>query len=492
MNKTTLSIIPHFTHIVLITCPVLLILGIGLGLTACVVQAPQPSAYTPTAFVANIVPSPSSVQKEINVEQLTAQTTPSLPIALINPAGVSVNFWYSMPSEQILPLIDEFNKTNQWGIVVKGWMQSSNNDLSEYISQGLLQKDNPQVAMAFTDQAVRWDIRNEVVDLTPFIKDIQWGLKADESDDYFEYVWRYGVVNQKRLSVPALMTGKFFFYNQTWAKEMGFDQPPSTTEEFTKQVCAGNEYRKQDDKVENDYTGGWLANIEPGVMLGWFYAFGGDIINQSNVKEQYSFDTEANQSAFFFLKNLYDKNCIYVSTEAYGDEEFVQRRALVVSGGTVDLPYQKMAFLEANSQDEWTMLPFPSQTQQTYTPIQIPSFVLLPAKPEEQLASWLFVRWMLSPSSQAKWSSLSGYYPARISARDLMEVYAKANPQWKAGYDWLSKGKSEPVLPSWGSVRWALQDANIQLFRPYFTTERVPLTLQELDRTSMEMIEMRR
>jgi hypothetical protein len=62
----------------------------------------------------------------------------------------------------------------------------------------------------------------------------------------------------------------------------------------------------------------------------------------------------------------------------------------------------------------------------------------------------------------------------------------------ESGYDLLTYGKTEPKLPSWSSVQWALQDASTQLFRPYFTIERVPLTLQELDKTAQELIDMGR
>ncbi len=493
MKIKSSSIFPHISPMGIFFLWGICLLSAGLILSACAGQPSPPAAVstapaveassTPAAPITSTLPIPSPTPTEI-------------PIALVDPKGATINFWHSLPLEQIDPLIEEFNKINPWGITVKASQQSSNNELSEQIAQGLLQKDAPQLALAFTDQAVRWDARNEVPDLNNFLSDPHWGWKEDDTKDFLEQVWQYGIVNNKRLSVPALISGKFFFYNKSWAKEIGFEQPPASLEEFAQQVCAANEFQKKDSNVDNDYTGGWLANDDPIVMLGWLYAFGGGIVSESDVnilRSVYRFDTEANEEAFFYLKDLIDKNCIYVSTEFYGDEEFSNRRALVVSGSTVDLPYQQLAFEEIGSKDEWTLFPYPThQKGQFVVPLRIPSFILLPATPEQEVASWLFTTWMLSPSTQAKWASLSGYFPARTSARSLMDVYAEGHPQWKSGYDLLTYGKTEPKLPSWSSVQWALQDASTQLFRPYFTIERVPLTLQELDKTAQELIDMGR
>ncbi|PIZ25991.1 MAG: ABC transporter substrate-binding protein, partial [Chloroflexi bacterium CG_4_10_14_0_8_um_filter_57_5] len=42
-------------------------------------------------------------------------------------------------------------------------------------------------------------------------------------------------VNGQRLGAPAQRSARFLFYNQTWARELGFSAPPATADEFRQQ-----------------------------------------------------------------------------------------------------------------------------------------------------------------------------------------------------------------------------------------------------------------
>lgn len=407
--------------------------------------------------------------------------------------GITVNFWHTWPEEQILPLVEEFNRTNTWGITVAPWYQSNSARLSENVRRAMLENDAPQVALGYTDQAVLWDKVGNLANLDDFIKSSQWGIEEEEQQDFHEVFWKYGLVDGKRLGIPALASGVFLFYNQSWAYDLGFSNPPADIQSFKEQACAANAAMKTDTKPENDSTGGWMVNTDPATILSWLYAFGSEVISESDKdihNSVYRFDSENAQDSFFYLRDLYDKKCVWVSTEGYPDEEFVDRRALFVTGGPVDLPYQTIAFTEGGSSDQWTIIPFPSSANDPVVITQVPSFSIIRSTPEEDMAAWLFARWMTSPSIQAKWSALTGYFPVRSSVNDLMGEYAGSHPQWSMARDLIKYARTEPVLPSWGDIRWVVGDAGIQIFRPYFTADRIPLTLKELDSTAQEISDM--
>ncbi len=494
--------IPHFcktgTHQLKSFCMIVIILAI----VGCGGNAPQENkSVAEKPGQSNPAPQQAPLQQAAESGQ-PAQASPRTPSPIptqnveIDEAslrGITVNFWHTWPEEQIMPLVEEFNRTNSWGITIKPWYQSNSAHLSDNVRRALLENDAPQLTLGYTDQAADWDGQGNLANLDDFIGDHQWGMKADEQNDFLPIFWKYGLVDGKRLGIPALASGTYLFYNQSWANDLGFSTPPNNIQSFKEQVCAANAAMKKDKDASNDYAGGWMVSTDPSTILAWFYAFGADITSQSDKSVSQSifrFDSQNTQDAFFYLRDLYDNKCVWVSTEEYADEEFVNRRALLVTGGPVDLPYQAVAFVEGNSTDKWTILPFPSTSGDPVVISQVPSFSIIRSKPEADLAAWLFARWMVDPSIQAKWSALTGYFPVRTAANDIMAEYAASHPQWTTARDLLKYARTEPILPSWGSVRWVLGDSGVQVFRPYFTADRIPLTLKELQSTSAEILDM--
>jgi len=115
--------------------------------------APVVAATEPTKIASLVVEQPKEASAPIpNAPQPTI--TP--PINNVNPKGAKIYFWYSMPDEQIAPILNEFNTGNEWGITVEAINLGSNSELSNNIKKGIIENDAPAVALGFTDQAVRW------------------------------------------------------------------------------------------------------------------------------------------------------------------------------------------------------------------------------------------------------------------------------------------------------------------------------------------------
>ena len=107
--------------------------------------------------------------------------------------------------------------------------------------------------------------------------------------------------------------------------------------------------------------------------------------------------------------------------------------------------------------------------------------------PQEQLAAWIFLQWLLAPENQARLIEVSGTLPLRAAVMDHLENYADAHRQWAAAVKLLRYARTEPVFPSWSVVRWAVSDVGMQVFRSYFTTEYITDTLKLLDETAAEL-----
>ena len=119
------------------------------------------------------------------------------------------------------------------------------------------------------------------------------------------------------------------------------------------------------------------------------------------------------------------------------------------------------------------------------------SFIMLESDDATQLASWLFMRWMLSPENQARWVQSTGLFPLRTSTMQLLGDYASSHPQWAEAVKLLSEGETTPQLASWRLVRVMLEDGFRDMFdtirHPDLTEGQVPLILKQMDDTAEDL-----
>lgn len=411
----------------------------------------------------------------------TAAVTSALGLELQDLEGINLEFWHFLPEEQVSPLLRAFNQDNPWNITVSG--RRFGNPI--VLEQALAQDGTAPVLLGFTEQLLAWDESGLLADLAPYVDDPEWGLSTSEQQDFVAPFWEQDLSSSRRVGVPARRAANFLVYNETWAEEIGYSRSPETPSRFRAQACAANAAMRTDSDLQNDGHGGWLINTEPPTMLGWLGAFGSQPVRagQSN----YRFNTAQSEEAFRFLKSLIDGTCAWESQSPYPDEVFAARQSLIASASLVDLPFITEAMQAAGNRDRWSVLPFPAEDGDPVLPVYGPSLAIQADTPARQLAAWLFIRWLTSPETQAFWTRLDGSFPVRASARPLLDDYAASRTQWSAAWELLPLAINEPHLASWGDVQWALQDAGTQLFRSYFLAERIPATLQELDRTAAEL-----
>lgn len=456
------------------------VLPVALG--ACAPKA------TPTA-------APAKTEAPTKAPQPTAAPTkaPTPTPAPAGPKGVTADDlqgttivlwfpWSRQSGDAFTKLVDEFNSTNKWGITVKAQYQGHYSQIYDKMNAAINSGDLPNVVVGYNNQMLAWDDAGGVIaDMQPYVDNAAFGLSKDEQADFYDLFWKQDVVNGKRYGFPVMRSAQVVYYNVTWAKELGFDKAPTTTEEFKEQACAAAQANNSDDNPDNDGTGGYILKPGASVMTNWIWAFGGDIVDE---KGKYTFNTPEAQEAATYLKDLMDSGCAWSGTNKYPNPEFATRQALFAVGSIAGLPYQLSAMKKANSTDEWTVVPFPSKSGTPVMDVYGPSMAIVKSSPEQQLASWLFIKWFTSPEIQAKWIEASGYFPTRQSTFKYLSDYVKAHPQWAAIRDLVEKGygKFEPRDASWNAVRKAMGDAFAKVFQADFSKGQIPQVLQDLQK----------
>lgn len=463
-------------------------------LSACTVGLPaRPTATTGpartlpplhTSTLAATLAAPASITP--------TATRPSLPAQAVR--GQIIRFWHpwqGAEGQAMGKLVQAFNLENEWGIVIVPEAMQGTDEIQARLAMTVENDLAPDVVVGFLPQALNWrdgssPAAKGLVDWQPYLDDPTWGISTTAQADFYPAVWESEIVQGQRLGIPALRSAQVLYYNRTWAGELEFFNPPVTPQQFADQACASAEALRNDETVQNDAFGGWIAGANYAASLSWIYSNGGEVVQEQGGGEEasYRFNTPAVEESFTFLKDLVDGRCAWFDEAGGIEMAFAHRQGLFASGSVMGIPYQAELVRQARRGDDWTVIPYPAPSNaDPALVIYGPSYYLQRSSPERQLAAWLFVRWLSQPEQHVQMVEASSSFPIRMGELAALETFRLRYPAYQAALALLPAARSEPKLASWETVRWTLNDATTQLFRPYFKVDQIPTMLEYLDRT---------
>jgi ABC-type glycerol-3-phosphate transport system substrate-binding protein len=403
--------------------------------------------------------------------------------------GVTVDFWHvysDEPGEALQALIDEFNDVNEYGITVNGFNQGNYSDVEDKINAGIQSGDLPDVVMGYTNALADWYSVDSIADLTPYIEDPEYGLTEEELNDLYPHLRIAGTTPDGAwIAYPLTQSANVLVYNFTWAEELGFSEPPQTSAELREQVCAA---AAANEEIGGDYagTGGLVYYPSATNWLHFLYAFGGDELNEDGTA--YDFTSQEAVDATMFINEMKAEGCVW-QTESYPNPEQAQRKALITMSSTAGLPYYEAAFADAENDDEWGFIAAPGPDGQMAVDAFQQMLGVVPSTANQEMASWLFIKWLTSPEIQTRWVRASGYYGTQTTTEELLADYAEENPVWATGVELAAIGPSEPqTFPAWSAVRSAINDTAAELYNAVDEAE-VREILDTLTLTANELVE---
>ncbi len=432
------------------------------------------------------VPEPSGPSTRTPPPALTLwpSPTPDLGADVEDVRGVHLRVWHAFTGKAAVAFetqIALFNTVNEWGITVYVERQPEYRALYEAL-RNVAREEQPNLVVALPEQIQVLADAGRLVTLNPYLADGRLGLTEETIQDIPSAFWRQDEVDGQRWAIPLARSARFLFYNQTWAHELGFNRPPVNAREFRQQACAANAALRADADVRNDGYGGWLVDTNWQTVYNWLLAFGGDALRNG----EYHFDSTENRAALTFLKELYDDHCAWLSLEITPADAFARRLALFVNGDLSAIADFEATLRRANNADAWTLLPYPGP-QRTAISTYGASIAALRSTPAQNLAAWLFLRWWLSPATQASWAKESGFLPLRTSVLASPGSSRAAHPAWEAACALAVDTAITPPLASWRTARYVLEDGVTHLFRLNLPPEQIPTVLQDMQRTVQEL-----
>lgn len=358
-------------------------------------------------------------------------TTSAAPIAL-----TTITFWHSMGGvngEAINALVEKFNKENTSGITVEAQYQGSYDDAINKLKSAQIGNMGADLVQIY-DIGTRFMIDSGwVVPMQKLIDEDKWDITKVEPN-----IAAYYTVGGTLYSMPFNSSTPILYYNKDMFKKAGITKVPDS--------LAGIE-RIGDDLLNK---GGAGEVISLGIY-GWFF-------EQFTCKQQAHYADNGNGREAAATAVDFDKNGAGVKTltawkelsdKGYapnvgrggdaGLADFSAGKSAITLGSTASL---KQILNDVNGKFEVGTAYFPKVSDDDKGGVSIGGgslWALNNNDVNKQSATWEFIKFLVSPESQAYWNSQTGYFPITTAAHQepvFKENIAKF-PQFQTAIDQL-------------------------------------------------------
>ncbi|MGV8026873.1 MAG: extracellular solute-binding protein [Anaerolineaceae bacterium] len=427
--------------------------------------------------------------KETNLPTNSPTQTPTQIPTVNSSSGQVLTFWHpwtGIKAASIAALVEEYNESNPDGITIEVTAAGDSDYLVSKMTEAIESNTAPDIVAApsiFLRSV--YSEQGSFIGLDDYVNDENLGIPAEEQKTIPVSFWNQDIINGVRYGIPAEYTPHFLFYNQTWAQELGFENAPTTSEEFLNQACSAASYNANDTNDENNGTGGWIYNTDAVSMLSWMQVFGGGEI-PAETQRGFSFNTKANQDALEFLRTIYQLDCAWTGKVDAPYRYFSKRYALFYSG-TMDDWYQQISMdeIEENS-DVWTVIAYPGNEGSPVMNGESLSYGISQTTAAREQAAWNFIRWLISNDVQTTLAEETFSLPVNLAAAQTLSTFLGENPAWQRALTFLPFTKPTPMIKSWDLIGDLLEDAGWQLSLYTIKEADIPTILENLESMANE------
>lgn len=355
---------------------------------------------------------------------------------------VTITFWHSMGGvngKAIDTLVKKFNDENKDGITVEAQYQGEYDDAINKLKSAQIGSMGADLVQIY-DIGTRFMIDSGwVIPMQELIDRDKWDVSQVEPN-----IAAYYTVDNKLYSMPFNSSTPILYYNKDIFKKAGIDKAPASFDEI---AADGDALMK---------TGGAKMAISLGIY-GWFF-------EQFLCKQGLAYADSGNGREKAATKVVFDENggglkiadkWLQLRQKGYapnvgrgGDSglaSFSAGDAAMTLGSTASL---KQILTDVGTKFEVGTAYFPKVNNDDKGGVSIggASLWALNNKDEKKEAAvWTFVKFMVSPESQAYWNSQTGYFPITTAAHDepVFKENIEKYPQFETAIDQLHDSAPE-------------------------------------------------
>lgn len=336
---------------------------------------------------------------------------------------VEIEFWHGLSGKlekELQTITDQFNN-EQPNIKVNLVNQGSYADLNKKLTTASESKKLPALSMSYPQDIFKYASEDLVVNLTPYIENKEVGLDIKQ---YVEPFVKEGQLDGAQLALPFNKSTEVLTYNKTELDGLGKKVP--TTWEETFDVA----------KAYYDKTGKPGFGIDAPQTLFVTILKDSGVNNWKNEDGTFNFNNpQVAQWVTKFQQGKEEGWLRLAGEDKYLSTPFGNGDLLMYVGSNAGLSFVDSA---VNGKFEWATAPYPNKTVIQQGPS---IFAFSTTTPEQQYASYEYIKYVTSTPVTTKWAMDTGYLPVTKEAMDSEEYkkYLEANPTAKAAYDQRDK-----------------------------------------------------
>lgn len=337
-------------------------------------------------------------------------------IESVDPSGQTITYWHQYQNESaqgntMAAIVEQFNSTNEWGITVEASFQGTYSELDSLINAGIVSGELPNLVAGYANAAASYMRDNSAIDLAPYIDSPKWGL--GEAPDINQSLLDVNSLDGTVLAFPNQSSAQVIAYNQTLLSYLGYDAPPTTVDEFKEIACAAaNATGPNGEDLQ-----GYSITTDGSAFESWVASMGGNIYHDG----AFDYQSDAVLATLQMYHDLFAEGCAYTPAERFGDQVDFNNGVLpFYVTSTAGFTFIISGFNDTGVEADWGIMTFPHAEGSETLNVFVPSIIMLPGTPEQQLASWLFLKYLATPEVGVQWSEGSGYFnPVPSSAEAL-------------------------------------------------------------------------
>ena len=347
----------------------------------------------------------------------------------------TISFWHSMGGvngQAIDTLVQKFNDENEYGITVEAEYQGSYDD-------ALNKLKSAQIGNMGADLVQVYEIGTRFMIESGWIVPMQSMVNADEYDTSVleSNFAAYYTINDMLYSMPFNSSTPLMYYNKDMFDAAGITEIPDSLESIA--------------QIGDKLLDSGAQEVMSLGIYGWFFEQfigkqGLEYANNGNGRTEaataVAFDE--NGAAANILnewKNLYDLG--YAPNVGKGGDaglaDFSAGKSAITLGSTASL---KQILQDVDGKFEVGTAYFPKVKSTDEGGVSIGGaslWALDNNDPKKLRATWEFVKFLISPESQAFWNAETGYFPVNVDAHDedVFKENIEKYPQFETAIDQL-------------------------------------------------------
>ena len=350
--------------------------------------------------------------------------------------GTEISFWHSMGGvngQAIDTLVKKFNDENEYGIAVKAQYQGEYDD-------SLNKLKSAQIGNMGADLVQVYEIGSRFMIESGWITPMQQMIDADSYDlsQIEPNLAAYYTIDNQLYSMPFNSSTPIMYYNKEMFEKAGITEIPDSLEGIE---AVG-------EKLLNEGGAGQVISLG---IYGWFFEQfigkqGLEYANNGNGRTEaataVAFDSNgAAANILTAWKSLYDKG--YAPNVGKGGDaglaDFSAGKSAITLGSTASL---KQILQDVNGKFEVGTAYFPKVKSTDEGGVSIGGaslWALNNNDAKKTRATWEFVKFLISPESQAYWNAQTGYFPVTTAAQEepVFKENVEKYPQFQTAIDQL-------------------------------------------------------